>query len=114
MAGKKALTYLGAAPVEGADNSQGELFTPTEEGCVGRLVGTESWYYPRQLDLVCCAQALTVQHQHSWSIGRPDEKGFCRVVDPSICSERNEGKLGVLKGEAGQTWASCLSCSTDA
>ena len=31
-----------AAAVEGADNSQGELFTPTEEGCVGRLVGTES------------------------------------------------------------------------
>ena len=106
--GKKALTFWlksrgGAVADEGADNSQGELFTPTEGGWDGRLFGTESWYHQRQLALVCCAQALTVQH--SWSIGRPDEKGFCRVVDPSICSERNEGELGVLKGEAGQTCA---------
>ena len=48
----------GAVAVEGADNSQGELFTPTGEGWVGRLVGTESWN--QRQDLVCCAQALTV------------------------------------------------------
>ena len=47
-----------AAAVEGADNSQGELFTPTGLGWVGRLVGTESWN--QRQNLVCCAQALTV------------------------------------------------------
>ena len=60
---KKALTFWlkskgGAVADEGADNSQGELFTPTEDGWVGRLVGTESWY--QRQDLVCCAQAPTV------------------------------------------------------
>ena len=42
------LTRCGAEEVERADNSRGELFTPTEDDRVGRLfgrvgVGTESW-----------------------------------------------------------------------
>ena len=78
---EKALTFCsnrrGAVAVEGADNSQGELFTPTEDGWSGWLVGTESW--SQRQGLVCCAQALTrgcCTDQHSWSIGRPDEKVY--------------------------------------
>ena len=116
--GEKALTFWlkrrrGALAVEGADNSQGELFTPTEGGWDGRLFGTESWYHQRQLALVCCAQALTVQH--SWSIGRPDEKGYCRVEIGRVYARTEmRARWQFWKVKLGKLEPSCLSCPTDA
>ena len=48
-------------------------------------------------------------HQHSWRIGRPDEKGYCCGYR-SICSNRDAGKQKVWK--MSKVVASWLSCPT--
>ena len=113
------LTRCGAEEVERADNSRGELFTPTEDDRVGRLfgrgVGTESWY--EEQVLVCCAQTSNrcCTNQHSWRIGRlPDEKG--------LYHNTNSDK-GRCKCLLGSSWTRCeqilgreatwAACSTD-
>ena len=112
-------TRYGAEEVERADNSRGELFTPTEDDRVGRLfgrgVGTESWY--EQQVLVCCAQTSNrcCTNQHSWRIGRlPDEKGLYHNTNS------DKGRCKCLLGSG---WTRCeqsvgreatwAACSTD-
>ena len=112
-------TRCGAEEVERADNSRGELFTPTEDDRVGRLfgrgVGTESWY--EEQVLVCCAQTSNrcCTNQHSWRIGRlPDEKGLYHNTNI------DKGRCKCLLGSS---WTSCeqsvgreatwAACSTD-